>query len=76
MGIRIPEDLSITGFDNLYFSSLLHPPLTTVTQPFLEIGAKATTLLLDMIEKKDINYETVKCQAAIVERKSVSVLPL
>ena len=39
-GIRIPDDMSIIGFDDLEFSEFLHPPLTTVEQPKREFGEK------------------------------------
>jgi hypothetical protein len=32
-GLRIPEDLSLIGFDNIEFSTIVHPPLTTIHQP-------------------------------------------
>jgi GntR family transcriptional regulator, arabinose operon transcriptional repressor len=75
MGIRIPEDLSITGFDNLYFTSYLKPPLTTVIQPFKEIGENAAKLLIDMIESRGIDMKTIECPASIIERDSVRVIP-
>lgn len=72
LNIQIPEDLSITGFDNMNFASYLNPPLTTVSQPFLEIGKEATGLLADMIEDQKIINKTIRCPAFIVERKTVS----
>lgn len=52
-GIRIPEDLSIVGFDDLPVSKLVYPRLTTVAQPFEEIGVTAAELLLNKIKNKD-----------------------
>ena len=75
MGIRVPEELSITGFDNLYFTAFLRPPLTTVIQPFKEIGESAIRLLGDMIESKEMIMKTIRCPASIIERESVAVLP-
>jgi LacI family transcriptional regulator len=52
--IRIPEDISIVGFDDIYISSLVTPALTTVTQPSYEIGYQAVEILIDILEcKKD-----------------------
>lgn len=45
-GLRIPEDLSVVGFDDLEMSVILHPPLTTVRQPKYEIGRTAMEMLL------------------------------
>ncbi|HXB72111.1 MAG TPA: LacI family DNA-binding transcriptional regulator [Candidatus Acidoferrales bacterium] len=45
-GIRIPEDLSLIGFDNIEFSVIVHPPLTTIHQPKYEMGYAAVDILL------------------------------
>ncbi len=50
VGLRIPEDLSIVGFDNLDMSPHLDPPLTTVAQQFLLIGRQAAQVLLSRIQ--------------------------
>jgi len=52
-GLRIPEDISIIGFDDIYFSKLLNPPLTTIRQPIYEIGSMAAEILLKKIKGKD-----------------------
>ena len=49
-GRRIPEDLSIVGFDNIPFAPLANPPLTTVGQPIRQLGEQAAELLLHVIE--------------------------
>jgi LacI family transcriptional regulator len=46
-GLRIPEDLSVVGFDDIAFSELMTPPLTTVRQPLARMAAEAVRLLLD-----------------------------
>ncbi len=50
VGLRVPEDLGVVGFDDLSFSSLLTPPLTTVAQMRMDLGLRAVNLLLDRIE--------------------------
>jgi DNA-binding LacI/PurR family transcriptional regulator len=52
-GLRIPEDLSLIGFDNLEFSNIVHPPLTTIHQPKYEMGAAAVDILLRLAREKD-----------------------
>jgi DNA-binding LacI/PurR family transcriptional regulator len=49
-GLRIPEDVSITGFDNIIFSAYTNPPLTTLDQPKRFIGAEAARLLLELLD--------------------------
>jgi DNA-binding LacI/PurR family transcriptional regulator len=48
-GLKAPDDLAVVGFDDLKFSGLLEPPLTTVRQPKSEIGSKAFEVLLEKI---------------------------
>jgi LacI family transcriptional regulator len=49
-GLRIPEDVAIAGFDNMYSSLITTPPLTTVNQPVQKIGQTAVEILLTHIE--------------------------
>jgi LacI family transcriptional regulator len=51
-GMRIPDDLSLVGFDNIEFSSILYPPLTTVHQPKYELGQAAVEILLRLARDK------------------------
>jgi len=50
LGIAVPEDLSVVGFDNLAESALAEPPLTTVEQPVREMGRTAVAMLIDLVE--------------------------
>ncbi|TGD25134.1 GntR family transcriptional regulator [Companilactobacillus suantsaicola] len=60
-GIKIPEDVSIIGFDNIQASTLSYPALTTIEQNFVTLGASAAKLLLQLIEapKQDIPSQTI-----------------
>ena len=49
-GIRVPEDITVIGFDDNILSAHMRPPLTTVRQPFSEMGHKAIEILLTMID--------------------------
>jgi LacI family transcriptional regulator len=53
MGIRVPQELSVTGFDNVTSAALYNPPLTTVAQSFEEMGAIAVRHLLTQVESKN-----------------------
>ncbi|MFC0598128.1 LacI family DNA-binding transcriptional regulator [Streptomyces palmae] len=50
LGLRVPEDVSVTGFDDLALASALEPELTTVRLPAEEVGARGMTALLDLLE--------------------------
>lgn len=49
LGLRIPEDISITGFDDTPVSEIVWPPLTTVHQPIRQLGAKAVERLVQLV---------------------------
>ena len=52
LGIKIPSDLAVIGFDDMMYARHLNPPLTTVCQPFDRIGAAAFDTAVDAIEGK------------------------
>jgi DNA-binding LacI/PurR family transcriptional regulator len=48
-GLRVPEDISLAGFDDLYITQYMHPPLTTVRQPMRQMGRLAMETLLQLL---------------------------
>jgi LacI family transcriptional regulator len=50
LGLHIPDDLALAGFDDIAPSAHMRPPLTTVRQPFYEMGEQAISLLLSLLE--------------------------
>ncbi len=52
LGLRVPDDVAIAGFDNIPLAAFTTPPLTTVAQPIAEQGSAAAEFLLDRIEKR------------------------
>ncbi len=50
-GLRVPQDMSVTGFDNIIFSAYTSPPLTTFDQPKRFIGEEAGRLLLSLLDR-------------------------
>jgi len=70
-GRRVPEDISLVGFDNLPASAHGDPPLTTIRVANKEIGAAAITLLKERIENPDKPCSKVLIGGDLVERQSV-----
>lgn len=70
-GIRVPEDVSVMGFDNISISDMVTPALTTIDQCTREIGSKAIELLYKSFENPNTPVETVRFKPKLVERESV-----
>ncbi len=70
-GVRVPEDISVIGFDNIEISSMINPPLTTVNQPSFETGRLACKLLLDSMNDNGYEDVSVVLEPSLIIRKSV-----
>lgn len=70
-GFRIPEDISITGFDDIQIAGFMEPKLTTVSQPCYEMGAVATRMLIKLIEGQALDEKEIKLKPKLVIRNSV-----
>lgn len=70
--IRVPEDMSLVGFDNQASSAYMTPPLTTMQQPAVEMGQKAALAIMNMLADSDYNSpETTVVETELVIRESV-----
>ncbi len=63
-GLRIPEDISITGFDDLVLSGYTQPQLTTIRQDFIEIGRLSAQLLQNLMENK-LDRKACLCRLSV-----------
>jgi LacI family transcriptional regulator/LacI family repressor for deo operon, udp, cdd, tsx, nupC, and nupG len=72
--IKIPEDISIVGFDDMYWSSSLNPPLTAVSQPGFEIGKKAADMLNKRIMNPEKPMESIELKTKLIIRKSTKTI--
>ena len=70
LGLSVPEDLSVIGFDNVPESALSTPSLTTISQPIQQMGAEALRLLVDLIDGKERESTHLRLPTALVERSS------
>jgi LacI family transcriptional regulator len=71
MGLSIPENIKVFGFDGLYISTLFQPPLSTIAQDFYNKGEEAAKLLHSIINNSDIK-RTVVIPCEMIIRKSTN----
>ena len=71
-GLRIPEDLSLVGYDNLPITEWLNPALTTVNQPLREMGGLAAQMLLALAEGRTLPSARVDLMTELVVRDSTA----
>jgi len=72
LNIKVPEQISIIGFDDIPVSRYLPIPLTTVSQPIKDIAREAVGLLIDRIKNPEKPYVTKKLKTNLIIRKSTS----
>ena len=71
-GLRLPDDLSIVGFDDVEKAGLVTPALTTVRQPLAEMGRMAVSLLTRLLERQPIEAMRVELATKLVVRDSTA----
>ncbi|WP_157831288.1 substrate-binding domain-containing protein, partial [Pseudomonas sp. 43NM1] len=72
-GLRVPEDVSLVGFDDIPFAAYCDPPLTTITQPAEVFGQKAVEMLIALIEKQPIAQRHVVLPFEVTLRASTAL---
>jgi LacI family transcriptional regulator len=74
LGIRVPEDLSVVGFDDIASTASFDPPLTTVRQPVSEIGSSAVEMLCAQIECRTQQVEHRLMPVELIQRRSTALI--
>jgi LacI family transcriptional regulator len=69
-GLRVPEDVSVLGFDDIPQASLVRPALTTISQPLEKMGRVATQLLLELLQHPDRQVQRIELPTHLVVRDS------
>jgi DNA-binding LacI/PurR family transcriptional regulator len=72
LGLRIPDDLSVVGFDDLPPIHWILPPLTTIRQPLTEMAAAATTMLMKLAQGQPLPQRRVELGTDLVIRGSTA----
>ncbi|MGA8206392.1 MAG: LacI family DNA-binding transcriptional regulator [Woeseiaceae bacterium] len=73
-GLRVPDDLSVAGFDDTLLAPHIWPGLTTIRQPVVELAGQATLMLLSRIKGETIERER-KLATSFVQRRSTGPVP-
>lgn len=70
-GVRVPQDISITGFDGNEYAEMARPKITTMRQDVREKGRRAVRQLLEYIETGDVKQPCIRLPCTLVEQESV-----
>ncbi|MBD0785345.1 HTH-type transcriptional repressor PurR [Vibrio sp. Y2-5] len=73
-GVRVPDDISVIGYDNIELAEYFSPPLTTIHQPKRRVGKNAFEILLERIKDKEHERRIFEMHPEIVERDTVKDL--
>jgi len=72
-GLRVPDDLSVVGFDDMEQAANVTPALTTVRQPLAEMGRTAVSLLVRLLQKQRLEGTNVQLRTRLVVRDSTAI---
>lgn len=75
LGIRVPAELSVVGFDDIDLAQHTHPPLTTVHQPIRQKGEMAVRVLLSVVARRDRHPEQLRLETRLIVRGSTGPAP-
>jgi len=75
LGKRVPQDISVVGFDDIQQMAFVNPSLTTVHLPLYEVGTRACEMLVQRIRGKTQNVSE-RMPAHLVLRDSTSIVPV
>ena len=70
MGLRIPNDVAVMGYDDREISRHLHPPLSTMLLPHFEMAAIAAEWLFDLADGAEMRPRQIKVECPLVKRSS------
>jgi len=72
LGVRVPEELSVIGFDDIAYATMVGPMLTTVRQPLGELGRTAVNLLLRLLERPSSEPRQIELSTRLVVRDTTA----
>jgi LacI family transcriptional regulator len=71
LGLRIPEDIAVMGYDDREIAQYMHPPLTTVVLPHFEMGSIAAEFLIEQMARPTRRTSQIKVEGNLIDRGSV-----
>jgi LacI family transcriptional regulator len=69
-GLKIPEDISVMGFDGIEAAEFFYPSISTISQPRYDMGAVAMSLLLKLMNKKQVEEKNLVLRCELIQRES------
>lgn len=69
-GIKVPDDVDVVGFNDIYTASIFYPKLTTISQPMYDMGSVAMRMLIKLVTKQNLDEKHFVLPHALVERDS------
>jgi DNA-binding LacI/PurR family transcriptional regulator len=73
-GLRVPDDISVVGVDDLPVTAYTVPSLTTIRQPFEQIGTLGIQLLLDILQKRPVEQTSIAIKPTLIVRQSTAAI--
>jgi LacI family repressor for deo operon, udp, cdd, tsx, nupC, and nupG len=70
MGIQVPRDIMVAGFDNIEIASMINPTITTVNQPRYQLGFSSCNLLMELINNPKSNVRNILLETELIVRES------
>ena len=73
-GYKVPEDMSVVGFNNFQISEWFKPGITTIAQPMYDIGAISARILIKILNNQPIDEKAMIVPHELIERESVKTI--
>ena len=70
LGVKIPQEVEVIGFDNIEFAELIDPPLTTMEQPIDELAHRAVVMLMQLIQNIPLKEQNIRLESRLIYRKT------